>query len=300
MSLRHIKIFVAVCEYGTLTEAGKHLYMAQPAVSLAIAEIEKYYNIKLFDRISKRLYLTTLGKQFLQYATHIVSLYDEMEQSIKDWDFMGTIHIGASITIGNHLLPLYVEQLQHLYPNMKIHVTVENSSIIESLVLNNKIDIGLIEGSLEHDYIKVEPFKEDLLTFICPIHHPLSNKCNIDLTELQGMNFLLREKGSAGRAFFNNIINTYELNVHVIWESASTQALINGVSRGLGLSLLPYLLVQDKLKANEISSFTVKNLPLSRNFSIIYHKNKFLTKSCLDFINLCKNSQGESTPLLIN
>ena len=58
MTLRHLKIFVAVCEYGGITHAAEHLFLAQPAVSVAISELEKFYGVPLFDRISRKLYIT--------------------------------------------------------------------------------------------------------------------------------------------------------------------------------------------------------------------------------------------------
>ena len=89
MTLRHLKVFVTVCELNSITRAAEKLYVAQPAVSSAIKELEDYYDIKLFDRISRRLYLTDAGKSLLAYATHIVSLFSEMESNVRDLDKQG-------------------------------------------------------------------------------------------------------------------------------------------------------------------------------------------------------------------
>lgn len=91
MTIRHMKIFVAVCRQGSVTGAAQALYLAQPSVSLAIRELEEYYGVRLFDRISRRMQLTQEGRQMFSYASHIVSLFDEMEQSIKNWDSLGTL-----------------------------------------------------------------------------------------------------------------------------------------------------------------------------------------------------------------
>lgn len=105
MTLRHMKIFVSVYQNNGITRASEELHLAQPSVSLAIRELEDYYGIRLFDRISRRLYVTEQGKMFYDYALHIVSLFDEMELGIRNWEHMGTLRIGSSITIGNFLLP---------------------------------------------------------------------------------------------------------------------------------------------------------------------------------------------------
>ena len=103
MTLRHMKIFVSVYQNNGITRASEELHLAQPSVSLAIRELEDYYGIRLFDRISRRLYVTEQGRMFYDYALHIVSLFDEMELGIRNWEHMGTLRIGSSITIGNFL-----------------------------------------------------------------------------------------------------------------------------------------------------------------------------------------------------
>ena len=109
MTIRHLRIFVAVCEEGSVTKAANKLYLAQPSVSLAISELEKFYGVKLFDRISRRLYLTDKGKQFLNYTKHIIDLFDELENGMKNWGSSGALRIGSSITIGNYFFPLCQE-----------------------------------------------------------------------------------------------------------------------------------------------------------------------------------------------
>ncbi|MBM6839180.1 LysR family transcriptional regulator, partial [Clostridium saudiense] len=131
MTLRHIKIFVAVCETGSATAAGEKLFIAQPSISLAISELEDYYGVKLFDRLSKRLYITEAGKYFLEYASHIIKIFEEMETGIRNFDTQGVIRVGASITIGNYLLPKYVENFKKLHPKIEVQAIIANSDTIE-------------------------------------------------------------------------------------------------------------------------------------------------------------------------
>lgn len=94
MTLKHMKIFLAVSQEESITKAAQKLHLSQPAVSVAIKELEDYYGIKLFDRISRKLFITENGKRFLRYAGQIVSLFDEMEKEVKDWirlDCLGSV-----------------------------------------------------------------------------------------------------------------------------------------------------------------------------------------------------------------
>ena len=95
-----------------------------------------------------------------------------MEQKIKDWDHCGTLRIGASITIGTHILPLMLKQYQEIYPMLKITVIIKQSAAIEQLVLENKIDIALIENQPEYADIMAIPFMTDIYVrlFLLRIH----------------------------------------------------------------------------------------------------------------------------------
>ena len=288
MTLRHMKIYVAVCECESVTAAAQKLYLAQPSVSLAIRELEEYYGIKLFDRISRRLYITELGKQFLNYATHIVALFDEMEKEIKNWDSIGTLRVGTSITIGNCLLPRYVKRFNSQFPHMKVQVIIDNSQEIEKRVMSNEIDFGLIEGITRNPQIVSEKFMDDELVIICGNNHPLSKTNNIAIEVLSEYDFILREKGSGGREMFDSTMLVHNIEIRPVWESVSTRAIIEAVSEGLGLSVLPYLLVKQDLEDKTIKQIKIKDITFNRHFYIIYHKNKFHTKSALEFMKLCK------------
>lgn len=127
MTLRHFRIFVAVCKQGGITKAAESLYLAQPAVSLAVRELEEHYDVRLFDRIGRRLYLTEAGKEFLAYAERILALCDDLEKGARQWDEQSPLHIGSSMTIGTKLLPGLVRRFRQQYPAAKVTVEIKNS-----------------------------------------------------------------------------------------------------------------------------------------------------------------------------
>ncbi len=288
MTLRHLKIFVTVCETGSATAAGAKLYIAQPSISLSISELEDYYGIKLFDRIAKRLHITEAGKHFLQYATHIVGLFEDMEKEVRNLDAIGVIRIGASITIGNFLLPSYISEFKQAHPQMDVKVVIDNSDKIQQYILSNHIDIGIIEGIVHSSYIIDHKFRNDELVLICANDHPFAQHKTIELSQLQSENLILREAGSAGREIFDGTMIAHGLKISPAWESTSTQSIVRAVQANLGISVLPYLLVHDSLERKEINQFQLKGIRFQRSFCVIYHRNKFLTESAKDFIALCK------------
>lgn len=294
MTLKHMRIFVKVYQNQSITKAAQELHTVQPAVSIAVKELENYYGIPLFDRISRHIYPTEHGKRFYQYALHIVSLFEEMETQIRDWDKLGEFRVGSSITIGTSFLPLRIKEFRGLYPSIHISAHIKNSESIIQYILDNQLDIALVEGSVTHPQIAQEPFLSDHLCLIAAPDHPLAAKDSVTTKELENYDFLLREPGSAGRNMIAGIFAGQNLHIRLIWESTSTQALICGVQNGLGLSVLPYLLVKEELAKGSICNITISDADLSRKYYIIYHKNKYLTRSALDFINLCHHPGNPS------
>ena len=105
MTLRHLEIFAAVADHGTMSGAARALYIAQPTVSQAVAELESAYQVRLFERLSRRLYLTPEGQDMLGYARHILASVDEMERRLQDAAGRPLLRVGATITVATCLMP---------------------------------------------------------------------------------------------------------------------------------------------------------------------------------------------------
>ncbi|WP_075877373.1 LysR family transcriptional regulator [Merdibacter massiliensis] len=290
MTLRHLKIFIALIENNFNTsKTAEKLLMTQPAVSIAIKELEQYYGITLFDRINHRLKITEAGNRFKEYASHILTLFDDMEKSMKNWDSIGLIRIGSSITIGSQFLPNYVKEFYNIYPNTNVKVQIGPSDQLEKKILNNELDFALIEGVVHnHDFIS-EEYMEDCLTVICSPNGPFKQSQEISIEEFKKQNILLREHGSGTRETIENVIEAAGFSIEPTWEAMSTTALVNAVINGLGISILPHRMIVGPLEKGLVIAINIKGLEFKRKFQIIYHKNKMLTSSAKFFINLCKN-----------
>lgn len=290
MTLKHMRILAAVCDCEGVTAAAQKLFLSQPAVSLAIRELEDYYGVPLFERISRKMYITDAGRKAYSYATHIVSLFDTLETEMRDCDNIGTLRIGASMTLGTHYMPRLVKAFREEYPHMKTEILINSSDILEEKILQNELDFSLIEGPIHADSIFGECLCEDELCIICSKTNPLAVKPLITLTEFSGQPLLLREKNSGTREIVDSSLLLKNLVLHPVWESTSTLALIHAAANDLGITIVPAQFVDDAPQYRDsICKINVEGLSFLRKFHIIYHKNKFLTSSAKHFIELCKN-----------
>jgi len=298
MTIRHLKIFVTVCEEGSISKAGQKLFMAQPTVSYAVSELEIHYGVKLFDRLYKRLYLTDSGRKLLPYAQHIVSMFDEMEVGARNLDSSGTLRIGASITIGNCLIPILLKSFLENRPSVAVKMQVDNSEKIEQSVLDNRIDFGLIEGVAHSSQLVSEAFWDDELVLLFAPGHHWETQVSVMPDELKGEPFLMRERGSGGREILESALLLHDIEIEPTWESISTQAIIRAVADGFGVAVLPFLLAEPHLAQGTLVTRPIEGISLKRKFAIIHHKNKYITGIMQEFIGLCRTAyNGKSPPV---
>ncbi len=292
MTVRHMKIFKTVCECGcSITKAAEKLNMTQPAVSLAVSELENYYGIKLFDRISRRLYLSEAGKMFLEYANTITLTFDDMEKRVRSWEKTGVVRVGASISIGAMLMPEYVKKFAAENPDTKVTVKINRSEELEALLFENKLDFALIEGIVHDQNLVYEDFMEDRLALVAAIGFPTDT---IKKEEIYAYDFLLREKGSGTREIFESTLTSVSCPLpEPAWESMSTAALINAAEAGLGVAVVPYRMAVERLKSGNIREVHIENIKFTRKYKLVYHKNKKLSTTDRKFIEICRNTETE-------
>lgn len=294
MTIRHIRIFLGVCDHGcNTTRAAQALHMTQPAVSLAIRELEAYYGVRLFDRIGRRLALTEAGQRFQEYSRRIAALFDDMERELRNPDGLGLLRVGASITIGTQFLPHYIKAFSQSYPKVDVRAEVISSDRLEDRLLNNALDFALMEGVPRSPAIRSEPYMEDRLAVICPKEGPFRQGQVLSVEQFQAQRLLLRERGSGTREEFERVMAAANLTVEPVWEAMSTTALVSAVSCGLGIAVLPYRMVLEPLKRGLVSEIRVEGLEFRRSFRIAFHKDKYLTPLARAFLDLCRQYQAD-------
>lgn len=290
MTIRHLKIFLAVCDGGcNTTRAAEALTMAQPAVSLALKELEQYYGVVLFDRVGRHLQITAAGKRLWEYASHITSLFDDMEKGMRDWDTFGLLRVGASITIGSQFLPNYVKAFYARHPGTEIRAVIEPSDRLEAQILSSDLDLALMEGVSHSPSLESEEYMEDHLVVICPARGRFVQGQTLTQEEFRSQKFLLREPGSGTRETFQRAMEEAGLAVEPIWEAMSTTALVNAVINGLGITVLPHRMVLGPLSKGLVVSVRVEGLEFRRKYYIVRHRAKYLTASARAFLDLCRS-----------
>lgn len=291
MTLRHIQIFITVAEEGGMSAAAKKLHISQPSVSQAIAELEKYYGIRLFERLSQKLYITREGEWMLSFARHIADSFAQMEEAMNLAAEKEVLRIGCSVTVGTCLINDILDRAKEKMPNLSFRVNVSNSTAIEQAILCNEVDLGIVEGILTSSDLLVTPICDDELVLVCGKNHPLSKEPKVTFAMLEGQEYISRESGSAERNQLERLLDEQGIQFDRTFLSTNTEAIKNAVIRGRGIAVLSKRMILKEVAAGEIVILPLDSVGIIRHFNFVVHKNKYQSKG----IRLIKEiAQNES------
>lgn len=292
LNLRHLQIFICVCDELSMTKTAEKLHMTQPSVSQAIHEIEDHYNVRLFERLGRNLFITNAGNNLLTYARHLVNLSNEIENSMQKFGKQYMVRIGASVTIGECVLIDLIKKLHIEYTEYQIKSEIHNTMMLEKMLLSDKLDIALIEGKVKSDYLIVDSFMNDELVFIASPDFELIKKEKIQIADIETANFFVREEGSGTRTLFDQVMENHEIKCNIAGVYNNADTIKKAVLAGLGISVISRCAVRNEIKSGQLCEFKVENINFNRKFHIVYHKNKYLSKGIKNIIEICKTMRG--------
>ena len=285
MTIRHFRIFIAVAKTESITKAAQSLYVTQPTVSVAIREMEQHYGTHFFDRINQRLRITEEGKALLSHATHLISIYDDIETSFQNPDALGILRIGASVNIGSYYLPEYIQLFEQQFPNIRVQVRVTTTEVIEKLLLENQLDLAIVGGIIHSPFIKLSPvFSEAHIAVCCPTHS-MAGK-TVSLSEFVSQPLLFRERNSGAFRAFQSAVSQLGYPIEPAWESSSQEAILEAASLNLGVTILPEKLAKKEFSKNQLAQIHISDFSFQNTVCLAYHKSKFISPAMRHFIDL--------------
>ena len=289
MTIRNLEIFTKVAELGSMSAAAKSLFITQPSVSLAISEIEKEYNVKLFDRVGNRLCLTPTGQQLITSSTSIIHQYKEMEFFLKDESHNAGIRVGATATVGHYIIAPVIEQLKREMPGIQCEVTVASTGIIEDGLLKSELDIGFVEGDITEQTLVVKPVMEDELAVICSNRHRFYGQKSIQLQELEGESFILRETGSGTRAKVESILRENHISFQPQWNCYSFESIKEAIMHNLGITIMSPRVVRRELQSGDLWASTIEDANFKRTFDLVCRQHKHFSGALSRFVEICES-----------
>lgn len=294
MTFRHLHIFLSVCDAGSMTAAAERLYVAQPSVSQAIAELERHYQVRLFERLGRKLFLTLAGERLRTYARHIVNLNQEATEAMREVSLYGEVRVGASVTVGTYILSELVRDFARQNPAIKVTSAVSNTKAIEESLLEDRLDLGLVEGEIHSPWLLQEAFMEDELVLTCAPEHSWAKKNVLAAAQLNGERFFVREVGSGTRELFETVMSGAGISWQTVGVYNNAETIKAAVAANLGHTVISRLAVKREIERGELALVRVRGLSFKRKFQLVWHKNKYISSSMASFMALVREARGEN------
>lgn len=217
-----LKVFCSVARNLSFTKASQELFISQPAISRHIQELEKEYNVRLFERMGNRIQLTKAGQVLLDNADRIIKGYQRLdyEMGALQKDVRGELRIGASTTISQYIMPEIIADFRKEYPGIKVSLISGNSREVEASLLSGRIDFGMVEGAIRQPQLRYTPFMNDELVAIVSTSSSYAKQDSVTLEQLKTIPLVFREFGSGSldviqQALSKKGINLSDLNIEI-------------------------------------------------------------------------------------
>ncbi|UAW99717.1 LysR family transcriptional regulator [Halopseudomonas nanhaiensis] len=287
-TLRQLDVFLATAYHENLTRAAESLAMSQSAASSALRDLERQFDVQLFDRVGKRLQLNELGQTIRPRAQSLVDQARSLETALAQHEDVGHLKVGATLSIGNYLAVEIMARYMVDQPGSRVELEVANTATIARKVANFELDIGLIEGEVHHPELNMQHWRDDELVVFCAPDHPWAGKPWLTDAELLDADWIVREPGSGTRQHFEWAMHGLLPELTIKLELQHTEAIKRAVEAGLGIGCLSAITLGDAFRRGSLVPLPVPHRDFHRAFYFVLQKSKFRSAGIERWIELCR------------
>lgn len=279
MDLRLLQAFLLVAKIGNITQAAEQLNFSQPTVTAQIRTLEDHFGVLLFERVGKKLYITDAGRQLISYAEKILVIHREAQVVLQEFAQDRTIKVGLGTAVAAHIISPVLRDFQEMVKN--VSVSIEHCSdlpITVKGILDNSFDLAFV-----HDHIannRIVQFEVVVQRLLWIAHSSLIERYGDNIWSLP---FIALKKDSTYRPKYDHFIQ--ERSITPILEYSDSEAIRQAVMNGLGVGVLPEVLLSPNLADGTL--IELSNAPkLEIVFSVIFHKDKTFAPAIRTLLNI--------------
>lgn len=241
MLLRHLNYFLAVAQYQSFTRAAHALHVSQPALSQQVRQLEDQLGAQLFDRNGRTVRLTDAGEVYLRYARQALQDLEEGRRAIHDVSDLsrGSLRVAVAPTFTSYLIGPLVEAFHRRYPNVRLVMQEMLQERVETQLVEDELDIGIAFEKPTSSAVEFQPLLVETLALVVGRTHTLAERRNIDRDTLMRESLVLLTPEFATRGQIERHCRHHDLDLQVLMESNSLNAVIEIVRRTGLATLLP-------------------------------------------------------------
>ena len=299
MQLRNLITFMHVAELGSFTKAAEQLGYSQSTISFQIKQLEEELDCLLFERINHTITLTQRGHELVYYAQQIRALTDEFrEKPIKEDQLTGHIHIVTPDSLCDDMVNAHYIDFHNQYPFISIRFTTADTSVMFEMLDRNEADlvITLDRHSYNKDYIIA---KEEQLSmhFVTNARSKFAGRQGLSIRDIAGESFILTEEGQGYRRVLDRELAKKSIEITPVLEIGRTDMITSLLTKSDMISFLPDFVTKPLVDAGVLCYLDVTDIHIEIWKQLIYHKNKWISKSLKAFIDYIKENEFSNTAL---
>lgn len=293
MELRNLITFIHVAELGSFTKAAQQLGYSQSTISFQIKQLEDELGCLLFERVNHTITLTERGHELVSYAHQIRTLLEEYKETLEEEkECRGHIHIVTPDSVCDAMISRNYIDFHNKYPLISVKFTTADTSIMFDMLDHNEADfiITLDSHSYHKDYVIAteEPLS---MHFVSNVNSKFANAKSLSINDIINEPFILTEYGQGYRKVFDKELAKKSLEITPILEIGRTDMITSLIAQGNMISFLPDFVTQDMINSGRLCYLDVCDMNIDIWKQLIYHKNKWMSKSLKTFIEYIKNTE---------
>jgi LysR family transcriptional regulator, hydrogen peroxide-inducible genes activator len=249
MEFHQLRYVCAIADTGNFSRAAERCQIAQPSLSQQVLKLEEDLGAKLFDRLGRSVRLTEAGRAFIPQARAVLEQMEVARQSAadKNADFRGSIAVGVIPTVAPYLIPSYAATFAKNYPDAKLRIVEETTSVLVEGLRNLSIDVAILALPLRHKDLKLFPIRTEPLFAVLRRDHPRASAESLALKDLRGESFVMLRDGHCFRDLSLRTCTRARITPNIAFESGQFSSLLGMVAAGVGVSLVPEMAIDRNL-----------------------------------------------------
>lgn len=254
MELHQLRYFCAVADTGSFSRAAEQTHVSQPSLSQQIMKLEDELGARLFDRLSRSVRLTDMGRTLLPRARTVLHELEAAKgEVIEAKDFIGgSVTVGVIPTVAPYFLPAVLMSFARRFPQARLTVVEEITPVLLDRLRAGTIDVALLALPIRGHEFDATPLLTEPLFAVLPKKHPLASRRTLFLKDLRKEPFLLLRDGHCFRDTVVGACDRARLNPQIIFESGQFSSLLSLVGTGMGVSIVPEMAVKESASCRYI------------------------------------------------
>ncbi len=296
MEVRQLQIFRALAEELNFTRTAERVNTVQSNVTAQIKALEEELGVPLFDRLGRRVSLTDAGRRFQPFAQQALIAMEQGERAIRHGaDPSGPLRISAPESILTYRLPQVLRVFRRRFPNVELVFVPHIGENFVSELDTGKIDLAFnMCDTPSNAAYRMLPLRTERIFLVGDANHPLAGRRTVKPVDLTGQTLLLTESGCGYRAKLDRVLALQSVRPGNITEFSSVEAMKECVRVGMGLALLPAIVVSREVRSQHFKALRWAGPSLDIQTHILWHKDKWISPAMAAFLEIVQAHCDES------